>query len=150
MAGARRSRTAVCRSGFTLIEVATVLGLLGLMMSVTIVAFQTYRKQALTSEAVANVHVIGSLERGRVGGFVACDASPTEVPDGREVDWEPSEGFRELGFNPGVRTRFQYEVEVLGNRFVVRARGDLDADGEASLFELRSDQHDLRVERHVE
>lgn len=150
MACAKHDRTRLIGSGFTLLEVATVLGLLSLMMSITVVAFQTYRKQARTSEAVANVHVIASLERGRPDGFVACEASPAEVPGGREVDWEPSEGFREIGFNPGASTRFQYEVTIEGGTFVVRARGDLDDDGETSLFEVRSDDPDIRVERQVE
>jgi len=150
MACARNERTSLFRPGFTLLEVATVLGLLSLLMSITVVSFQTYRKQARTSEAVANVHAISSLERGRPDGFVACEASPAEVPPGSEADWEPSEGFRELGFNPGRSTRFQYEVTLEGGNFVVRARGDLDGDGETSLFELRSDDPDIRVERHVE
>ena len=150
MAWTRRDRTAFHGSGFTLLEVATVLGLIGLLMSITVVAFQTYRKQARTSEAVANVYVIASLERGRPDGFVECEASPAEVPDAGEADWVPSAGFLELGFSPGPGTRFQYEVEVVEDVFVVRAHGDLDGDGETSLFELHSDDPDIHVERQVE
>lgn len=150
MGWTRRDRTAFHKSGFTLLEVATVLGLIGLLMSITVVAFQTYRKQARTSEAVANVHVIASLEKGRPDGFLECQPSPAEVPKNREVDWVASEGFLEIGFSPGPSTRFQYEVEVDEDVFVVRAHGDLDGDGETSLFELHSDDPDIRVERQVE
>jgi len=126
----------------------TVVTILGILCAVTITWYGTYIKQARATEAVVNVHAILALQQGRSGGPVSCEASPPEVPRIRPAPWEPSEGFRELGFSPGTDTRFQYEVELLdpdGTTFVVRARADQDGDGDASLFELRSDSPDLRV-----
>lgn len=147
MEGTRRSTRQL---GFTLLELATVLGILSVVGAISIGGFQSLRAQARTSEAVENVHAIASLERGRPDGFVACEPAPAEVPAGSADAWVPSAGFVELGFSPGGETRFQYEVELQGPAFVVRAHGDLDGDGETSLFELRSTEGDVRVEAQVE
>lgn len=139
--------------GFTVLELMTVVTILGILCAVTIASHSSYIRQARTSEAVLNVHSIMSLELGRPGGPVPCEASPPEVPRSDPALWEPSAGFREIGFSPGMKTRFQYEVEVpgpAGAALAVRARGDQDGDGEASLFELRADSPDLRVEGAVE
>lgn len=139
--------------GFTVLELMAVVTILGILCAVALASYGVYIKQARTSEAVLNVHSIMSLELGRPGGPIACEASPAEVPGVRPALWEPSAGFRELGFSPGSDTRFQYEVVVpgpTGAALLVRARGDQDGDGEESLFELRSDSPDLRVEGEVE
>ena len=141
------------RSGFTLVELATVIGVLGILSVVTITSYSAFRRQAWTSEAVANVYAISSLEKGRVGGPIVCPPFPTEVPSASTLLWHPSAGFDQLGFSPGTETRFQYEVHIEDpgdGRFLVRARGDLDGDGETSLFELWSDEVDIRTERELE
>lgn len=135
--------------GFTLIELATVLGLMGLALSYSVVGYHHYKLQALTTEAVSNVHAIMVLEQGRPDGPVLCAASPAEVPQATAANWEPSDGFTELGFSPGPTTRFSYQVTVEGGVTIVTAHGDLDGDGNTSTFELRSDG-ELHVEAQTE
>lgn len=141
------------RTGFTLVELATVISVLGVVSTVTLTSYSGFRRQAWTSEAVANVYAIASLEKGRVGGPIVCPPFPAEVPSASTLLWQSSAGFDQLGFSPGTETRFQYEVLVGdpgSGRFLVRARGDLDGDGETSLFELWSDQVEITTERELE
>ena len=138
------------RPGFTLIELAVVVGMLSILTGATVVAFSAYKRHAQLAEPIGNVHAIYSLQLAHPVGPIACAPSPSEVPRATTSSWESTGGFREIGFSPGELTRFQYEVVVDGDAFVVRARGDLDGDGVTSLIELRSDQPDLRVEGAVE
>ena len=130
------------------------MGLLGLLAGIGVTTYSTYKRQALTSEAVGNVHAIHSLQLGHPGGPVTCPASPTTVPRGQQAVWEQNEGFRQLGYSPGRLTRYQYEVLVEetdgSTRRVVRAAGDLDGDGNTSLFERSSSQAELHIEDGTE
>ena len=143
----RRSR-AQCSKGFTMLEMTTVFVILSILCAMSLSLYTVYVRHAESSRAILDLRSIQSLLVGRPGGPVACEASPPEVPRGEPARWMPSEGFEALGFNPGVHTRFQYAVEILDpaqRSFVIRARGDLDGDGETSLYELRSDSPDIRV-----
>lgn len=135
----------VRRPGFTLIELSVVIGMVSILSGAGYVAFSGYKKQARLAEPIANTHAIYALQLAHPAGPIPCEASPAEVPK-RPVDWVSVGGFRELGFSPGSFTRFQYEVVVdESSNFVVRARGDLDGDGDTSLFELSSQAPDLVV-----
>lgn len=139
--------------GFTLLELATVIAILAIVSTATMTGYSGYIHRAYAQQAVLHVHTLAGLLSGMPGGPVACAPSPPAVPRGKPADWVSSEGFRTLRFAPGDRTRFQYEVAVPGPdgaAFAVRARGDLDGDGEASLYELVADVPGLRVTEGLE
>jgi prepilin-type N-terminal cleavage/methylation domain-containing protein len=139
--------------GFTLLELTAVLTILGLLVATGVHAYGLHVRSAQVNEVTLALHGIAQLQRARPGGPVACEATPAEVPRGVAAEWSPSPGFSTLGWSPGSHTRFQYEVLVPGPdgaAFVVRARGDLDGDGDASVYDLRADGHDLKVVRALE
>lgn len=136
------------RRGFTLLELATVVGILSLLAAITVGSYNAYLRQAHTQVVEPQLRTLGALLNGRANGPIAAAPSPPAVPAGRDAPWLPSPGFQSLGFTPGPSTRFQYEVEVPGPggaAWRALARGDLDGDGRPSLFELRADSPDLRV-----
>lgn len=141
------------RAGFTLLELTAVLAILGVLLAVGVHGYGLHLRAARANEAVFALHGLADVLRARPGGPVACAKSPPEVPRGVPSAWTASEGFRELGWSPGRETYFQYEVLVPGPdraAFVVRARGDLDGDGDTSVYDLRADSHDLKVVRATE
>jgi hypothetical protein len=119
--------------------------------------------QALTNEARVNVlRLCGDVQsyRDEHGVFPAAGPVPREVPrGGRAVAFEPDEGLKKMGFDPGERVRYQYQVVVeetpLGEAEVTCfARGDLDGDGQVSVFSVTLDANGMtspvKVEREEE
>ena len=138
---------------FTLLELAAVLAIIGLLVSVSVGTYDRHVRAARAQEAVFHLYALADRLAAQPGGPVACAASPPEVPRGGLGRWIPSAGFRALDWSPGPTTRYQYEVLVPGGEgpaFIVRARGDLDGDGLTSVLDLRSDERALRVVRGVE
>lgn len=90
---------------------------------------------------------------------LSAGPTPAEVPEGYAVPWPEDAAFQALGFEPGPRVRYQYEVVValdpVGEPEVTCvARGDLDGDGQNSVFRVTLDAHGqtsaLQVEREHE
>ncbi|HEX8822516.1 MAG TPA: hypothetical protein VF794_21500 [Archangium sp.] len=119
--------------------------------------------QALTSEARVNVlRLCGDVQsyRDEHGVFPTAGPVPREVPrGGGAVPFEPDENLRMIGFDPGERVRYQYQVVVqetpLGEAEVTCfARGDLDGDGQVSVFSVTLDANGMtspvKVEREEE
>ena len=133
-------------------------------------SFQEYVVRSKTSEAQANLRNLFQLSAGyyaneqwgagsvAAGGSAvsACTVGPartSNVPSSSKtvVDWmSEAESFSALGFSVADPIYYQYEIAGPPGRcdnapstelYSLRAHGDLDADGEASLFELtvRSD-----------
>jgi prepilin-type N-terminal cleavage/methylation domain-containing protein len=127
--------------GFTLLELTVVLTMIGVLLAVAIPAFAKYVRKTRTSEAMMNVATIVALERSYYidhRAYVPCPATPQAVPKGKDATWPGGEAWDRIGFHPESAVRYQYEVEVKvkDGAFTARARGDLDGDGIASLFEL--------------
>jgi hypothetical protein len=110
------------------------------------------RDQALTQEARVNVlRLCGDVQsyRDEHGTFLAAGPVPKEVPRGGEaVPFEPDENLKHIGFDPGERIRYQYQVVVqetpLGEAEVTcYARGDLDDDGQVSVFRVTLDANGM-------
>lgn len=87
---------------------------------------------------------LAGAHHARTGQWVAAGPFPAHLPAvGETVAFQPDEGFRALGFSPGV-VRFQYAVEVERQGDAVRsvrcsARGDADGDGVPAVFSLAVD-----------
>lgn len=98
--------------------------------------------------------------RNEHGAFLTGGPVPREVPRGGEaVSFEPDENLKKIGFNPGERVHYQYQVVVqetpLGEAEVTcYARGDLDGDGQVSVFSVTLDANGMtspvKVERETE
>jgi len=85
---------------------------------------------------------------------------PREMPRrGEALHFEPDENLKRIGFNPGEHVHYQYQVVVqetpLGEAEVTcYARGDLDGDGQGSVFSVTLDANGMtspvKVERETE
>lgn len=144
VAGARRTR------GFTLIELCLVVGITSILLSLGTASYSVYVTRARAAEAAVNVETLAYLEQAHIldrGAPIACAAEPASIPiAGAPTHFTPSECWRQLGFKPTARVRFQYSAEVPeGRRFVVRARGDLDGDGTAGEHWI--DSATMKLER---
>ncbi len=119
--------------------------------------------QGLTHEARVNVlRLCGDVQsyRDEHGVFPVAGPVPRQVPRGGEaVPFEPDENLKKIGFSPGERVRYQYQVVVqetpLGEAEVTcYARGDLDGDGQVSVFSVTLDANGMtspvKVEREEE
>jgi prepilin-type N-terminal cleavage/methylation domain-containing protein len=132
--GRRRSR------GFTLLELALVVAIIATITSIAAPTYLSYKHRSLAAEAIINVQTIAHLEQVTIletGGPIACAANPATVPSPIAV-FADTDDWADLGFDPEGRVRYQYEVSVTGEDFVVRARGDHDADGRITEFSMDS------------
>ncbi|MCY1082282.1 hypothetical protein [Archangium lansingense] len=118
---------------------------------------------SLANEARVNVlRLCGDVQsfRDEHGTFLTGGPVPREVPQGGEsVPFEPDENLKKIGFNPGERVHYQYQVVVqetpLGEAEVTcYARGDLDGDGQVSVFSVTLDANGMtspvKAERETE
>jgi hypothetical protein len=118
---------------------------------------------ALANEARVNVlRLCDDVQsfRNEHGTFLTAGPVPREVPRGGEaVPFEPDENLKRIGFLPGERVHYQYQVVVqetpLGEGEVTcYARGDLDGDGQVSVFSVTLDANGMtspvKVERETE
>lgn len=118
---------------------------------------------SLANEARVNVlRLCGDVQsfRDEHGVFLTGGPVPREVPRGGEaVHFEPDENLKKIGFNPGEHVHYQYQVVVqetpLGEAEVTCfARGDLDGDGQVSVFSVTLDANGMtspvKVERETE
>lgn len=136
--GARRNH----RRGFTLIEMMFVVGIIGILASIAMPNYVVYQVRARATEAVVNTAAIAYLQQVRileVGDVIACEPVPAEIPKAL-TEFVPTPAWEDLGYKASGRVWFQYEVERTAPRkFVVKARADLDVDGQAGEWTLDGD-----------
>ena len=119
--------------------------------------------KSLSNEARVNVLRLCSdvqSYRDEHGVFLTAGPVPRDMPrGGKAVPYTPDENLKHIGFAPGERVRYQYEVVVqetpLGEAEVTCfARGDLDGDGQVSVFSVTLDANGMtspvKVEREDE
>jgi hypothetical protein len=113
----------------------------------------------MSQEARVNVlRLCGDAQayRDEHGVFLAAGPVPAQVPrGGQEVPFAADENMGKLGFEPGERVRYQYQVVVqetpLGEAEVTcYARGDRDGDGQVSVFSVTLDVNGMTSEVKVE
>lgn len=126
--------------GFTLLELACVVTVISILVSLAVPNYRVYRDRALATEAAVNVETIAYLELVTMlerGAPIACPANPAQVP-APLARFESNDAWARLGFAPEGQVRFQYRVEATPETFVVVATGDLDQDGIQSEYRLDS------------
>lgn len=125
----RRSR------GFTIAELAFVLAIIGVVISVTVPAGELLLRRARADEANTMLAAVAHQELKHwrdTGRFLACPASG-DVPR-KPTAFPTSECWTTLGIAVQGPVRFRYSVEVKDGAFTVVAEGDLDADGVTSEY----------------
>lgn len=124
-------------------------------------AFRAEAKPGGAAGDEARVNVIAlcdavQMYRSESGVFLAAGPTPPEVPKGgKPVPFPEDEAFLKLGFTPGTAVRFQYQVVVqedpVGEPEVTcYARGDLDGDGQNSVYSVRLDANGMTSPVQVE
>jgi hypothetical protein len=105
---------------------------------------QAQRRSLEPSLNVRQLCQYAVAHHARTGQWVSAGPFPVHYPAlGETVPFKEDEGFKALGFHPGV-VRFQYAVEVAREGDAVRqvrcvARGDADRDGVPAVFSLSVD-----------
>ncbi len=114
--------------GFTLIELACVVAIIGILATVAIPNYLTHLNKAKATEATINLETIAYLQQVRVlekGATIACPATPSEIPK-KPVPFVATAPWKDLGFELQPRVRFQYEVKTGSQEeFEATARGFL-------------------------
>jgi len=132
------------RRGFTLIELAYVLAVIGLLTAVTVPSYGYIVRRAYAAEAHATIHAIAHAEFRRfrdTGSYLACEASGP-IP-AAPVSWPAQPCWDALRIEVTDTVRYRYGVALQDGSFVVTAEGDLDHDGTPGRFTL--DGRDLHV-----
>ena len=154
--------------GITLVEAAAIVCLIGIVLAVFIPSFLRELRTSKTSEATEHLELLYQrsaayfVERRRTedGTLTRClpptagptPRAPTETPheiDFLSEDTPGHETWSALGFQPEIPVRFTYTFEPTASGcglrspegtylLTIRAEGDLDGDGERSVFERRA------------
>ena len=137
------------------VAVVCAVPVIGILAAIAIPNFIKYQHRAKESEARANLAAIAAMENAHFaehGRYLTAPPTPRQVPRGDSAQQVSFDGpWKELGFEPFGKVRYQYEVRAsgTGERAVatVIARGDVDGDGQNA--ELRQELRGGRREGDV-
>ncbi|MDP2341086.1 MAG: prepilin-type N-terminal cleavage/methylation domain-containing protein [Deltaproteobacteria bacterium] len=127
------------RRAFTLLELAAVLALIGLLSAAAVPALSRMVNRGRASEAVGIVEAIahGELRHFRDRGrFLACPPTPAAPPAGTTALFDGRGPWQALGVEIVGPVRYSYAVELVDGSFRVTASGDLDGDGVLGHYAL--------------
>ena len=116
---------------------------MGVLVAIAIPAFINYIRKSKQAEGYALVEQLAVAEEHHKlehGKYLACPAHPPRLAGGESQPWGKNACFEKLGFAP-ESTYFSIQVDVLPDgRFEIRARADLDDDGQPCILTRRSDR----------
>ena len=139
-------------AGFTLVELMIVVAILGILAAIAIPNFMRMRERAKIAEAKANLGAIRVTETTYFSEYNRFVGNQAMTPD-RSADpparfpWVGSTRFSILGFAPAGRVYFSYAlagVDEPTDAFSAEAHGDLDGNGDWSVWSITSGDKELR------
>lgn len=129
------------QTGFTLVELMTVVAIVGLLVALAIPNFVQMQLRAKRAEAPVNVDAIVVAEHAYDAahdGFLVCPEHPAGGPSGKQaVAWAGGNTeFQLLGWQPdgSVRGAYSVELSASGSDFVASGRIDVDGDTVEALY----------------
>jgi len=139
--------------GFTIIELAITIAIIGILAAVAIPIFMRHKANAKTAEVKSNLASLRIAEEAffaETGIYYAADAEPPLVPGTNQVDFDiVNSDFAGLGWVPEGRVYFSYAIAVSEDRvgYTADAGADMDMDGVVQLWGLaKPDGSDVMVE----
>jgi prepilin-type N-terminal cleavage/methylation domain-containing protein len=129
-------------AGFTLLELMTVVAIIGTLAAIAIPAFVKYLRKAKTAEVMVNLETVSALERAyRVdhGTYLACPHNPKKLTcKGKSMElkrpWDTTPAWEALGFHPDGQLYYRYRVTLTKTGFAAEATADLDCNGKRSRY----------------
>ena len=136
-----------------MVAIPALIAFIGILAVLAIFGVRKYIVAAKQVEARNSLQAIGvrataAYERDHKLCASATAPVPEGVPRGMKyqsatADWARDEGqhagFSCLQFEMLTPQYYQYDYEAAATSFIATARGDLNADGNVSLFQLRGD-----------
>ena len=134
--------------GFSLLELAVVIVLIGLLTMISIPSFEALLMRARSAEARMVLETIVHAEHEHFrdhGEYLACGKTPAEIPGFRPVPFEGPDCWARLGVTLDTPVYYQYEVIRHGDSLRAVATGDLNGNGKTSSFALEGATMDFTV-----
>lgn len=136
------------RQAFTLIELMVVILSISLLASTAFAAYSNYVKRSKTAEVSAILTQIANLQYDYFlanGAF--AETGPTNIPppggQSTSVDFlaNPAENWSAIRFDVKDPVRYGYRCYQNGSpaSHICEAQGDLDGDGDISIFSIQID-----------
>jgi len=127
------------RSGFTLVELAIVVGIIGVLASLAIPQYTSIQYTARRAEVPS---LVDSLHSAEIAYFVANDEYlivdsfvPRAAPDRVPTVWPAESGFSQLDWSPDGLVRGIYKIEGSPDtNFQIVGQCDVDGDEEVAEY----------------
>jgi type IV pilus assembly protein PilA len=133
------------RTGFTLVELMLVVGIVGALAAIAIPNFLRYQLRTRSTEALMHLKGIAATEDAYYaehGSYVSVTTPvPAAIPGPQRVPWPGGTRFNIIGWAPEGGVVFQYAVQADDpsssgalTRFTAETNSDLDNDGVRAYF----------------